>query len=199
MKSVLSRERLNFIIAVCAILISGASFYVAYLQANSAEQQVKAMTWPLIEFTHGNYDVETREKNLTLSLRNAGVGPAIVKSVTFVLRDERHDSLQDFLKACCGEALGEYIEKVKGNEFEADVWTLTTSPTTGIILPVDGQLDFLSLVNHPSNQSLWHAINKERWGLSLEVCYCSLLENCYLTDKPGQVLEVEACVAPQEI
>jgi len=184
---------LNFIIALCAILISGASFYVAWLQANSAEQQVKAMTWPLIEFTHGNFDVETREKNLTLSLRNAGVGPAIVKSVTFILGEERHESLQDFLNACCSEAFDDYIEEIKGNEFDEDAWTLTTSPSAGIILPVDGQLDFLSLVNHPSNQSLWHAINKGRWQLRLEVCYCSLLENCYLTDKPGQVQEVKAC------
>ena len=196
MKSLISSERLNFIIAVCAILISGASFYATYLQANSAEQQVKAMTWPLIEFTHGNYNVETREKNLTLSLRNAGVGPAIVKSVAFVYQDERHGSLQDLLVACCIDTFRVYIEEVQGNQFDADVWTLTTSPTSCIILPVDGQLEFLSLVNHPSNDSLWHAINKERWNLRLDVCYCSLLENCYITGKPGQVEEVEACGMP---
>ncbi|MFC1690280.1 hypothetical protein ACFL07_11610 [Pseudomonadota bacterium] len=62
MSILVSSERLNFIIAVCAILISGASFYATFLQANSAEQQVKAMTWPLIEFTHSNFDVETGEK-----------------------------------------------------------------------------------------------------------------------------------------
>jgi len=118
-----------------------------------------------------------------------------VKSVKFVFRDEHHASLQDFLRACCSEAYKEYMGELKNNEYDADVWTLTTSPTEGIILPVGGQLDFLSLVNHPSNNSFWHAINKERWHLRLDVCYCSLLENCYLTDKPGQVREVEACEA----
>lgn len=37
MKSFIT-ERLNLIIAVCAVLISGASFYTTYLQANAAEK-----------------------------------------------------------------------------------------------------------------------------------------------------------------
>jgi hypothetical protein len=42
---------------------------------------------------------------------------------------------------------------------------------------------------------LWRALNQERWKLDLEVCYCSLLENCYITEKPGQVQSVSQCPA----
>ncbi len=188
-------ERLNFIVALCAIMISGASFYATFLQANSAEQQVKAMTWPLIEFAHGNYDVEAREEDLTLTLRNAGVGPAIVKSVEFKHRKQSYASLNQFLNACCGEAYEQYAENVKQNQFNAAKWTLTTSPSSGIILPVNGEVDFLSMLKNENNNALWQKINEERWNLDLEVCYCSLLENCYVTDKPGQVMEVPACPA----
>jgi len=65
----------------------------------------------------------------------------------------------------------------------------------GIILTVSGETDFLSLLQHRNNDPLWDAINKERWQLKLQICYCSLLENCYVTDKPGQVIEIEACPA----
>ena len=196
LKTYITGERLNFIVASCAILISGASFYATYLQANSAEQQVKAMTWPLIEFSHGNYDTEAKEKNLTLSLKNAGVGPAIIKTVNFVYKDKPFRNLNDFIRSCCESSLDNYIEKVKENQFDADIWTLTTAPVNDIILPVGGQLDFLSLVHHPSNRELWQAINKERWDLQLEVCYCSLLENCYVTNEPGSVRDVQACGKP---
>jgi hypothetical protein len=199
LKTIISGEQLNFIVAVCAILISGASFYATYLQANSAEQQVKAMTWPLIEFVHGNFNVESREKNLTLTLRNAGVGPAIVKTVTFDYKDQSFPTLEEFIDACCDEGFAEYIQEVKRNEFDMANWTLTTSPTQNIILPVSGELDFLSLVNHPSNDVLWNAMNKERWKLKLDVCYCSLLENCYRTDQPGQVQEVASCGSMQSV
>ena len=77
-----SSEQLNFILAVCAILISAASFYAVYLQANSAERQVNAMTLPLIQFSHGDYDTERDTRSIYFSLENAGVGPAIINSVT---------------------------------------------------------------------------------------------------------------------
>ena len=49
----ISSQRLNLILALCAILISAASFYATYLQADSAEKQVKAMTLPLIGSDEG--------------------------------------------------------------------------------------------------------------------------------------------------
>ena len=191
-----SREQLNFIVAISAILISVASFYVAYLQANSAEQQVKAMTWPLIEFTHGNYDVETREKRLTLTLKNAGVGPAIVKSVSFEYQGDSLPSYHHFVQSCCEKELDQYLKNVREQKEDIDAWTLTTSVLDNTILPVGGEVEFLSLVNHPGNRELWNAVNKARWDLQLNVCFCSLLENCYITDRPGSVSEVAQCPNP---
>jgi hypothetical protein len=189
----ISDDRLNFIIAFCAILVSGASFYATFLQANSAEQQVKAMTWPLIEFTHGNYDVVSRVSNLSLTLRNAGVGPAIVKTVKFNYEGQTFRSLIEFIEACCADAYKTYMANVRAGDSEVNNWSMTTAQTDGIILPVAGQVEFLLMPQHVKNADLWKKINKERWKLNLEVCYCSLLENCYVTDRPGQVEDVDQC------
>ena len=56
-KAWFTNERLNLFLALCAI-ISAASFYATYLQANAAERQVKAATWPWLEVMTGNYDEE---------------------------------------------------------------------------------------------------------------------------------------------
>ena len=77
----LSTERLSLVLAICAILVSVASFYATYLQADSAKKQVKAMTLPLLQFHHGNYAEQDDKQRLTFGLKNAGVGPAIIKSV----------------------------------------------------------------------------------------------------------------------
>jgi hypothetical protein len=84
------------------------------------------------------------------------------------------------------------MNNVRAAESNIGSWTMTTADTEGI-LPVAGQVDFLILPRHEENAVLWDRINKERWRLNLEVCYCSLLENCYITDRPGKVQEVEQC------
>jgi len=119
----LNRERLNSNIALCAIMISSASFYDTYLQAKAANKQVKVMTMPVIEFTHGNYDDQEKKENIYLSLHNAGSGPAILKSITFNYNGVRHTTYTSFLTACCSkeyEITTRRFQEVKNNK------TLTT-------------------------------------------------------------------------
>jgi len=190
---VMTGERLNFIVASCAILISAASFYATILQANSAEQQVKAMTWPLIEFSHGNYDGESQERILTFSLNNAGVGPAIIKTVKFKYNGELYSDVKEFIRGCCSDVFKNHMEKVKSATKRTDSWSLTTSPTSGRIMAVGGEISIMSLRFEEQNKALWNEINRERWNLQIEICYCSLLETCYVTDMPGSIEEVKAC------
>lgn len=186
-------ENLSLLVAICAIVVSMASFYVAYIQANAAEQQVKAMTWPLIQFSHGNYDVEKQERELTFQLTNAGVGPAIIHNVRFNYGGSSLPSLAHYLEACCEQAQKTYLERALTPGLDSSLWTLTTSPVNDIILPVGGEVDFINLVYHEENAILWQALNKERWQLQLEVCYCSLLDSCYTTAGTGTINEVANC------
>jgi len=55
-KAWFTNERLNLFLALCAIIISAASFYATYLQASAAERQVKAATWPWLEVMTGNFN-----------------------------------------------------------------------------------------------------------------------------------------------
>ncbi|MFT5759242.1 MAG: hypothetical protein ACI9LM_003999 [Alteromonadaceae bacterium] len=79
----ISSQRLNLILALCGIVIALASFYATYLQAEAADKQVKAMTMPLIQFSHGNHDSTLNIKAIGFSLSNAGIGPALIKSVVY--------------------------------------------------------------------------------------------------------------------
>lgn len=73
-----TNERLNLFLALCAIIISAASFYATYLQANAAERQVKAATWPWLEVMTGNFNEEKNSEEITFYIKNSGSGPAII-------------------------------------------------------------------------------------------------------------------------
>lgn len=200
-KTGISSEKLNLIIALCAILISAASFYATYLQADAAERQVKAMTLPLVQFTSGNWDNELREHELTLTLKNAGVGPAIIKRIDYKYQGKSYASLPEFYRACCEVEASEYFNRIKENIKENKVETegiYITAPLINSILPGQEETPFLTFALAKENQKFWQKLNNERFHLTLKVCYCSLLGECYNTEKNGIVEPVEYCPVRQE-
>lgn len=187
-----SAVRLNFVIGLCAIAISVASFYATYLQAQSAEQQVKAMTYPLIQFYTSNYDVQTKERALYFTLKNSGVGPAIIKNVAYSYNgDTVEDGVFGLLKACCEADMAEF-RKASQNR-ESNEGQLVTSAEANIILPANEVINPLYLLHHPVNAPLWDRLNVERRKMSVTICYCSLLDQCYRAVSATQVEEVPSC------
>jgi hypothetical protein len=191
----ISSQRLNLIIALCAIFISAASFYATYLQADAAERQVKAMTLPLMQFTSSNWDLEKNQRSIVLSLKNAGIGPAILKTATFKYKDQKFNKQRAFLDACCKKEHENYKERKlikKKSELLMDGKLITSSLENNIILG-QSKYTFLRLSLGKDTNTLLDKLDYERSYLSLEICYCSLLGECYITEKSGITDEVEQC------
>lgn len=192
----ISTETLNLVLAICAILISSASFYATYLQANSAEKQVKAMTLPLIQFSHGNFDDEKNLKSINFDLKNAGVGPAIIKNVTFKYKDNEYDSIGKFFKACCETELETFQSKQRNksaSESSVDFGGWVSQQLTNVIIPGQSNYSFQKVNYGSFTQDFWGKLNKERWLLKLNVCYCSLLDECFITEQSGVVDQIDSC------
>jgi len=185
-----SGERLNFIISVCAILISAASFYATYLQADAANKQVKAMTMPLIQFGHGNvlYD---DERVVNFSLINAGVGPALIKHLSFAYQGQSFASLFEVLNDCCQTEVQAFLQASQAPGH--DIPQFITSPVLNTIIPGQDRLLFMRLKWHEQNQALWEKINDLRFQMQFKACYCSLLDECYQTDEQAQIQPVAQC------
>ncbi|NVJ51960.1 MAG: hypothetical protein HWE11_16335 [Gammaproteobacteria bacterium] len=187
-------SKLNFVIGICAITISLASFVATYFQAQSEAAQAKAMTYPLIQFTSSNYDMSTNRQILKLQLKNQGVGPALIKKVKYHYKDQDFSNLNDFLQACCKPGMEQFAAQVKQGEFNQSVeYALITSTTAQVILPANDSINALALARHEGNDTLWQALNQERWDLSLSVCYCSLLQQCYVSKGIEDIKEVSDC------
>ncbi len=185
-------RKLNFLIGICAMLISMASLYATYLQAESAEQQVKAMTYPLVQFASSNYDTNVKERAISLALVNNGVGPAIIKSTQYHYQDKVFRNIHEFMKACCQSEM-DILKDSASQGLSAIDAQIVTSTDRGIIVPANESVQVLYLLFHSSNKNLWEKLNHERRSLSVSVCYCSLLDQCYRTEPGQRINEVDHC------
>lgn len=183
------QERASFIMAVCAVLISAASFYATYLQAESSEKQVKAMTLPLLEFIHGNWDQNNNAPRLQLQIRNAGAGPAILHKAEFIYRDKTYDSVAALMQDCCSESRKAFLQKPESGESSY----IVTAPLNNAILPGMQTLSFYEVVSQDTDHSFWQTVNKTRFDITAKLCYCSLLEDCYESRGITKVVAVEQC------
>ena len=188
----LSTERLSLILAICAILISGASFYATYLQADSAEKQVKAMTLPLLQFSHGNYNPSKNKDSISFNLKNAGVGPAIIKTVAFKYKGHEYKSSYEFFGACCRAEWSKYKAAFRNIDDVSDAGEIS-QPLLDVIIPGQTDYYFQTIDRNDLNNDFWLKLNKERWLLKLEVCYCSLLDECYTTEESGVFNQTKKC------
>jgi len=183
----ISSEKLNFIVAVCAILISAASFYATYLQADAANKQVKAMTMPLLQFSTGNWSTELKKQQITFTLKNAGLGAAIIKNFNFIYKDKQYSSLGRYLNACCEKE----FTALRKNSIEDG--GMITSFLQNSILAGQSKNEFITVAYNKETKLFWEKINNERFKTKLEICYCSLLDDCYITRENGISKSVKQC------
>lgn len=197
-KTLLRSENVNLLIAICAILVSAASFYATFLQADSAEKQVRAMTLPLLHFDHNNYNEERNQVAIDFTLKNSGVGPAIVHTMELVYEDKHYPDVTSFFKACCTAEYEEY-EKQMANQSPSDIVLaleeggLLTDSFTDIILAGQSDYLFMQLYDGVYSSVFWDKLDQQRWKLSLNICYCTLLDDCFETEGGSVITEVNSC------
>jgi len=183
-------QKLNFVLAICAILISAASFYATYLQASAAEKQVKAMTLPLVQYETSNLDEKTYDQVIEFTLVNHGVGPALIKSVQLTYKNKSYQSIHQVIQACCSKAYKEFVEKV---DLDIPKGSFVTSDIINRIIPAQQKIKFYRLFKGEVSHKLWQKLNDERHHLKVDICYCSLLDKCYLTKKNNISLPTQSC------
>ncbi|WP_444934817.1 hypothetical protein [Microbulbifer sp. JTAC008] len=195
---VLNRERLNLIIALCAITISFASFYATYLQAKAANKQVKIMTMPVVKFHQGNFDASTQKPTIIFTLHNAGAGPAVLKTVDFTYKDKTHPSLDSLLKSCCQEEESELYQAIPKLEKEGENTLAAQSGLNKItlnqaIIAPQSSLTFLLLQKTAINEELWSKLNEIRNDIEVTLCVCSPLGDCYQSKGAQISSEIKSC------
>ena len=170
-------------LAVAVVLVSLGSLYVSLHTGRTMEQLVeqnarlvRANSVPLLQFDTGNIGDDDRSSELYLAVRNAGTGPARI--VWFEL-------LQD------GRPVRNYRDLlpqgVQMSRAEANIVTGGIAPS---MMPAGERRKLLTWprpAGDPVAQSAWDHVNVVRQRLTVEACYCSLFDECWLTKAKADV------------
>jgi hypothetical protein len=70
----------------------------------SMDAQVKAMTWPYLQMESGNFNEDANAAEVSLSVRNTGVGPTRVFWFTLTLEGQPIADFGDLAVRCCLDA-----------------------------------------------------------------------------------------------
>ncbi|KZN63258.1 hypothetical protein N473_17675 [Pseudoalteromonas luteoviolacea CPMOR-1] len=201
----LSRSKMNSILALCAIFISAASFYATYMQAKAAQEQVTAAerqlyaeTWPWLQVSYSDYDIEAERSHMTVKVKNSGTGPALIKSMQFEYQDTQYDTLVALLNDCCNlDAYRTALKELQADNGDINYlkqfgWYVTSNPNNSLL--ADGNdLVLFSMVRSKFNNNLWEKIGEIAHDIEVNTCYCSLLKQCYTVNKASEVKKVANC------
>jgi len=163
-----------------ALCVSG---YTAYMQ----RQQVRAAVWPILQFDSGN------APDIHFTLANKGVGPALIQNVIVKVDNQPVKNWDEAMKKLLGP--GEHLFS------ESDMNGYVLAPNESIIVVTLRDANNNPLVFDKSNP-LWVTMNKERFRVTAEICYCSTLDECWTLRAggltPGTTTETRHCPSRSE-
>ena len=171
-------NRIEFFIAVCALLTSIAAIWLAWDQSRVMRAQQHGAVFPVLQ-VDGYVSQRGDTTAVGINVRNSGVGPALIESAEFFVGDQEAqpfnrdvtslpDGFQLSWSAIVGRALapGERVTPIDM------VWPA-------------GILDTEDVRDISEDAQTWR----------LEICYCSVFERCWKTQKIGRsrAIPVEKC------
>jgi hypothetical protein len=144
------------LVGFCALCVSA---YTAYVQ----RQQVRAAVWPILEFDSSNAPIH-------FILANKGVGPAIIRHVIVKVDDQPVRNWREALEKMLGP--GEHL----GSESDMSGRVFAAGESMTVFTPRDPENNPL---NFDKSDPLWVRMNKDRLRVTVEICYCSTLDECW--------------------
>jgi hypothetical protein len=165
------------LVGLCALCVSA---YTAYVQ----RQQVRAAVWPILEFDSSNAPIH-------FILANKGVGPAIIRHVIVKVDGQPVRNWKEALGRILGP--GEHL----GSESDMSGRVFAAGESLTVFTPRDPENNPL---NYDKSNPLWVTMNKDRLRVTVEICYCSTLGECWTLRAggltPSTTTETRRCPTP---
>ena len=191
----------ELIVAVCVVVISVASLFVAVYQGRVMDRTLAASVMPIMDYSSGNFSEMHQDSRIELDVRNNGLGPAQVHYLAMSYQGEPSISLARLMADCCAP------EGMSQDERQTYVGQILSGGHTNLITEIVGgrvfapqqRIVFFAMPRpaNPEALAVWEAFDNARYDLELEMCYCSVLEDCWIARFPQQSrIAVDQCEPP---
>jgi len=165
------------LVGLCALCVSA---YTAYVQ----RQQVRAAVWPILEFDSSNGPIQ-------FTLANKGVGPAIIKHASVKVDDQPVKNWAEVLEKILGPGYH------PGEESDISGRVFSAGESMNVFTPHG---DANNPIPFDKSNPLWAKSNTGRSRVTVEICYCSTLDECWTLraggSTPSITTETRRCPTP---
>jgi hypothetical protein len=163
---------LDLALPVSALLISVVSLVIGIHHGRTMQEMaqanarlVQANSWPLLQYATGNGN-DKGEPEITLKVENAGVGPAKLISLEIFQGERLIRTPRDLIAA-----LGEPDARPN----------LSLGVTVPMVMRAGTDTLILGM-KREGNEVVWDKLNAERFRLRFRACYCSVFDECWVSD-----------------
>lgn len=167
-------NKAEMLIAVCAVITSVVALFIGWNQTQVMRGQQEAAVWPVVQLTHET-DFNGDAVSYAIAVENAGVGPALIDSFTIVMPGQPAST--DFY------ALVDYmVTRDVGQPYTAfrslDGRVIRQGTTMNAIKASWEATDETSVA---LQRRLTQFVSGEEESAVVFVCYCSILEDCWVS------------------
>lgn len=182
---------LDMSLALSAFVVSLASLWLTVHNARTMERLVAANSYPNVDIEPGNRfdfgDGLGLRPALYLSLANTGIGPARLRSVQLSWQGKPAADLAALVALCCSGPDASSPAKM-------DYWR--SGDLRGYMVAA-GQSVNLYAWPEALGDARWARLNELKAKVGVEVCYCSVFDECYVRDSSHrEPARAKACPAP---
>jgi len=163
---------LDLALPISALAVSVISLVIAVHHGRTMQDMAKenarlvqANSWPLLQYTTGNANAEGQAE-ISMKIENAGVGPAKIVSLEIFLQDQPIRRPADLIRAL-------------------DPTEPRPLLSLGVNLPMvlrPGTDTLIIGMKREGFEALWDKLNRERFRMRFRACYCSVFDECWLSD-----------------
>ena len=192
-----SRIRIvEIIVAVSVVVISVCTLFVALYQGHVMQRTLQAQVLPVLQYGDTNYDEDRREWVMQFLLTNTGLGPAEVRWFQHRWQGINLDEPADLMVACC---LPENVSSENGPRYVQSVFAtghmrIFFDSFGGRFFAPQEKVTFIRFPRPDPSLSqeaydIWIALDDVRHQIEMDVCYCSVFEDCWMASFPAQTRE----------
>ena len=184
----------DLVVAISALFVSVVSLGIGILHGRTMERMaeenarlVAANSWPFMSYAAGTATTDGVTK-VFMQVFNSGVGPAKIETAELTWKGVSYRSLREFLEACCN------LEPASDTPFDSSLFA-------SYVMRAGEQARFLEF-SKAVDPAVFSALQRAMLSpdLQLNVCYCSIFDECWQGDLTTLNLEpkhVDACVVPK--
>ncbi len=160
------------VLSVTGVFIAIVALYAALTESAAVRQQTAATVWPFVQLLIEDYDTEANA-GFTMSLSNAGVGPARMRALRLIIDGEPIRDWEHAVTLLDGKTTAQVARNFVSDR------VISPDETVDIISTMDPDLArrFQAAVANPNT--------------SVTYCYCSIFDECWLADSQKDIQNPE--------